>query len=97
MTVFDSEKQIQFGLEYMLSWLLLAENLFQLFPVVILKGLLLTNNFVIGHHSLRMDEHYYTVICVFLKKTGSNVFGSNVIFVVYLNALFDICAFGISN
>ena len=69
MTVFDSEKQIQFGLEYMLSWLLLAENLFQLFPVVILKGLLLTNFFVIGHHSLRMDEHYYIVTCVFFYKT----------------------------
>ena len=74
MTVFDSEKQIQFGLEYMLSRLLLAENLFQLFPVVILKGLLLTNNFVIGHHSLRMDEHQGRFsLCCYVCKPGQAI------------------------
>ena len=43
--------------------------LLQLYPVGdTLKGLYLANNVVICHHSLRMDQHYYNVICVFSNK-----------------------------
>ena len=53
----------------MLLLLLLSEKLLQLYPVgVTLKDLLLTKCFVIGHHSLRMDEHYYNVMCVLSNK-----------------------------
>ena len=58
--------------QYVLSRLLVSENILQLYPVgVTLKGLLLTNIFVIGQHSLRMDEHYHNLICVFLTNRSN--------------------------
>ena len=42
---------------------MLFENLLHWFPAgVALKGSLLTHKFVIGHHSVRIETHYYNVI-----------------------------------
>ena len=60
---------------------MLPENQLQLYLVgVALKGILITNNVVICHHSLRMDEPYYNVIYGFVLNGRS-------IISVYLNAI----------
>ena len=52
---------------------MLPENILQSYP----ESLLLTNNFVISHYSLRMDEHYYNVIYGFLLTKRSIMYVSN--------------------